>query len=166
VGLEVGSFSYHFGLPALPFGFAVGNREAINGLKRIAPLTPAHTPAFYVDLALQAIRKYPGDGVQALRERVTRTSAAANDLLDLLVLERCGLPTIPYIWARITKRAPSTSLARTILRRYKVMVAPGFGFGENGEGFLRLSLLAGPEAYSRAVERVRKGRAARLRGKE
>src|SRR5512138_41564 len=31
VGVELYSFSYLFGLPALPFGFAVGNREALNG---------------------------------------------------------------------------------------------------------------------------------------
>ena len=33
VGVEVYSFSYLLGLPALPFGFAVGHREIINGLK-------------------------------------------------------------------------------------------------------------------------------------
>jgi aspartate/methionine/tyrosine aminotransferase len=166
VGVELGSFAYRFGLPAIPFGFAVGNRDAISGLKRIARLLPSHLPAYYVDLALQAIRKYPGDGIQSLRDRVSRASAAANELLDLLGLESVGLPTVPYVWARAAKRAPSTNLAKTILRRYKFMIAPGLGFGENGEGFVRLSLLAGPEAYSKAADRVRKGRAARLRGKK
>ncbi len=162
IGVELASFSYQFGLPDLPFGYVVGNRDAIGGLKRVARLQPAHLPRFYVELALQAIRKHPADSLQAVRERVSRAAAEANQLLDLLRLERSGQPTVPYLWTRIEKRTPSTNLAKILLRRFRLLAAPGLGFGENGEGFLRLCLLAGPEAFSEAANRVRKDKPAKL----
>jgi aspartate/methionine/tyrosine aminotransferase len=158
VGVELSSFSYQFGLPPLPFGYAVGSREAISGLKKASRLVKNYLPEFFIDLALDAIRQFPGPGLTAVRDRIDRTGAAATKLLDLLKLERSGQPTVPFIWARIEQRTPSTSLAKMLRRRFGLTVAPGISLGENGEGFLRFSLLTGPEAYTEAAKRVAKGR--------
>jgi aspartate/methionine/tyrosine aminotransferase len=163
VGVELGSFSYTFGLPPLPFGFAAGNREVISGLKRISRLQPPHLPRFYIHLAIQAIRKYPSDHLTQVRDLTARATAEANQLLDVLALERSGPGAVPYVWARIEKRTPSTYFAKTLLRRHRILVAPGLGFGENGEGHLRFSTLAGPELFAEAVRRIRKSRSLRKR---
>ena len=163
VGVELGAFSYMFGLPALPFGFAIGNREVIAGLKRVARLQPPYIPRFYVRLAVDAIRKYPTDQLQGLRDRITRASAEATQLLDMLDLERTGPGAVPYVWARIDKRTPSTYIAKTLLRRHRLLVAPGLGFGENGEGHLRFSTLTGPGSFVEATQRIKKSRTLRRR---
>jgi len=165
VGVELASFSYQFGLPPLSFGYAVGSREAISGLKRASRLLRSDLPAFFVDLALNAIRDYPSSDLISIRDHIERASAELNQLLDLLKLERSGKSTVPYGWARIEKRTPSTNLAKTLIRRFKLLVAPGLGFGENGEGFLRFSLLAGPKAFAEAVKRVKKSRTVNLKAK-
>ena len=165
VGVELASFSYQFGLPRLPFGYAVGNREAISGLKKTSRLVRPYLPTFFIDLALDAIRGHSLDGLTSVRERIDRAAAEAGQLLDLLGLERSGQSTVPFVWARIDKRTPSTNLAKTLLRRYKLLAAPGLGFGENGEGFLRFCLLAGPTAFAEAVRRVKKGRTMRLKAR-
>jgi len=165
VGVELASFSYQFGLPRLPFGYAVGNREAIRGLKKASRLLHPYLPTFFINLAIDAIRGHPLDGLTSVRERIDRAAAEAGQLLDLLGLERSGQSTVPFIWARIDKRTPSTNLAKTLLRRYKLLAAPGLSFGENGEGFLRFCLLAGPKAFAEAVRRVKKGRTMRLKAR-
>ena len=166
VGVELGSFAYQFGLPPLPFAYAVGSREAINGLDKTARLVRCYIPAFAVTMALEAIRRYPSDALVKVRNEISRASAEAAALMSLLGLERAGQPSVPYEWARIERRLPSTNLARTLLRRFRIAVAPGLGFGENAEGYLRFSLLAGAKAFAEACNRVRRSRLGRKREDE
>ncbi len=161
VGVELGSFAYQFGLPSLPFGYAVGSREAISGLEKTARLTPHFLPSVAVNAAIEAIRRHPSPALLTIRDQIARSAAGATELLELLRLERSGQASVPFEWARIERRMPSTNLCRTLLRRFRIAVAPGLAFGENGEGYMRFSLLAGPEAYAEACRRVRKSRLVR-----
>lgn len=163
VGVEVNPFSYQFGLPQLPFGYAVGNREIISGLKKISRMTPTYLPAYFVDMAIQAIRRFPNESLKKVRESVTKATAEAGALLEQLQLEVAGYSGVPYVWAQIEKRTPSDNTARLLLRKYRLLVAPGSAFGETGDGYLRFSLLAGAEAYAQAVTRVKKRRILRPR---
>lgn len=156
VGVEVGSFAYQFGLPAYPFGFAVGSREIINGLQLASSLRRAYLPEGLVDVAMAAIRQYPGEGLKQARRHFNDSSAAANKLLELLELEKSGLDTVPFLWARIEGRRRSNSAASVLYRRSRILVAPGTGFGESGEGYLRFSLTASADSYQSAVGRVRR----------
>ncbi len=158
VGVEVGSFAYHFGLPPLPCGFAVGNRDVISGLKEADRLSPSVLPEFYVDLVLNAIRRYPGDGLRHVRRETDRSVAEARKLLEQQGLEKVGLNGVPYGWARIERRQSSTHAANQFYKRCRILVAPGTGFGESGEGYLRFSLTASPDVYREARERLSKKR--------
>lgn len=166
VGVELGSFCYQFGLPPLPFGYAVGSREAISGMEKAARLVRRFVPAYAVELAIDAIRGYPSPGLTAIRDRISRASAEASQLMDLLRLEPAGRPTVPFEWAQTERRTPSTSIAKTLARRFGVLVTPGLSFGENGEGFFRFSLLASPGAFAEAARRIRKSRLIRKREDE
>ncbi len=155
VGIEVYSFSYAFGLPALPFGFAVGHADVISGLAAASSVTRATVPRAYVELALAAIRQYPSQSLQQLRKTLDQAMVEAAPFLELLSLEKAGYDTIPFLWAKIERRRQAVAQASLLYRRGRILVSPGTGFGENGEGFLRLSLTASPEAYRSACERVK-----------
>lgn len=156
VGIELYSFSYSFGLPALPFGFAVGNRDAISGLVAASSLMMTTIPEYFVDLAIRSIRQHPTESLKFVRNRIQQTSAEAASLMSLLSLDVSGYATVPYLWARIERRRSAATLARLLYRRTRVISLPGTIFGENGQGFLRFSLTCGPEAYDEAVTRVKK----------
>ena len=156
IGVELYSFSYLFGLPALPFGFAVGNREVLTGLRSALSLFAAPVPDYYVDLALRAIRQYPNAGIKKIRSLLQRSAAEAAHLLSELALETVGAPSVPFLWTRIDRRRPATTIARLLYRRSRVLVVPGTSFGENGQGFLRFSLTAGPEAFTEAAGRIKR----------
>ncbi len=156
IGVEVYSFAYHFGLPAIPFGFVVGNREIINGVKLAAQMLPSFVPEFYVDLALRAVRQFPNDSLKGVRETITRNSAELLKILDVLRLEKSGFDTVPFMWAKIERRRQASAVAGFLYRLSRLLVLPGTAFGDTGEGFLRFSLTAPPEAYSEAFKRVKK----------
>lgn len=156
IGVEIFSLAYHFGLPAVPFGFVVGNREIINGMKVASQLIPTFVPDYYVKLALPAIRQFPSDSLKAARSTFARNTAEGVKLLNTLGLEKSGFDTVPFIWARIERRRQATAAASMLYRHSRILVVPGTAFGDGGEGFLRFSLTARPETYSAAVTRTRK----------
>jgi aspartate/methionine/tyrosine aminotransferase len=155
-GVEVYSVPYIFGLPDIPLGFAVGNREVIRGLKSAADILPHYVPDIFVSLTIQAIRAYPSAILRELRESFRRADGATDELLQKLSLERAGLSGVPFIWAKIERRSNAVTAARVLHRRYRILAAPGTGFGECGQGYLRFSLGGGAEQFRQAADRVKK----------
>lgn len=155
VGVEVGSFSYLFGLPQLPFGFVAGNREVVAALSLTRSLTPINVPVYYANLALTAIRQYPNEELKELRTKISAAESEAALLLDKLSLENASGGTVPFIWAKIEKRSQSRRAAQVLFKRSRLVVAPGTGFGDNGEGYLRFSLTQPADNYTRARSRIK-----------
>ncbi len=166
VGVEVGSFAYHFGLPSLPLAFAVGHRDVISGLKQASGLVRPHLSAYQVQAALEAIRQYPNRSLQNVRRLISLAAAEAAVLMDMLKLEKAGFDSVPFAWARLPRRSPSKRAADRLLKRSRILVTPGAAFGDIGEGYLRLSLTAGAETFAQAHKRLRKRRAAKLTEEE
>lgn len=156
VAIELYSFPYNFGLPPLPFGFAVGNRDVISGLAAADTLVGSYVPDYFVELALRAIRQYPNEQLKGARQLFSETTSEALEFARQLNLENVGSPSVPYLWAKIERRAASTTLVRLLYRRSRVLIVPGTSFGENGQGFVRLSLTTGPKPYTEALGRVKR----------
>ncbi|MBU0984831.1 MAG: pyridoxal phosphate-dependent aminotransferase [candidate division Zixibacteria bacterium] len=161
VGIELHSFSYSFGLPRLPFGFAVGSRDVISGIEQASRLLPSAIPKYFVDMASRAVRQFPNADLKKVRDQINRTRAAASTFLDKADLELNGYPTTPFAWAGIARRGLSVRMARQLFRRHRTLIIPGASFGETGEGFVRLCLCAGPEKFQQATERLSKRRLVR-----
>ena len=157
VGVEVYSFSYNFGLPPIPFGFIAGNREIINAVKEAATLLPDFIPEYFIKLASRAVRQYPSESLRNVRKMIAASNSEANNLLETMSLERTDTGTVPYIWGKIQKGdRNSTSAARQLYRRYRILVAPGNAFGDSGQGYFRLSLTAPAGTYQDAAQRLKK----------
>lgn len=161
VGVEVGSFAYHFGLPSMPLAFVVGNRDTISGLKLSSRLLRPFLFKAHIRLALEAIRQYPNQSLQGVRKKISHSAAQVSSFMDTLNLEKAGYGSIPFVWARLPQRSPSTRAANRLLKRSRILVAPGSAFGEIGEGYLRLSLTADALVYQQAIERLQKRRLAK-----
>jgi LL-diaminopimelate aminotransferase len=156
VGVEVHSLAYLLGLPSIPFGFVAGNREVVSALKLSNNLIPTYLPDLYVEMALRALRQYPSDELKNVRQSIAQAAAESNNLLEKLSLEKTSNGTVPYVWAKIERRHRSRTAVRLLYRRSRIVAAPGTGFGESGQGFLRFSLTAGAEAYAEAAARIKR----------
>ena len=111
-----------------------------------------NTPA---QMAALAAVTGPQDVVRKMREsyRVRR-----DELLG--ILDRGGLPSSQpsgafYVWADVSEAGmPSMDLARSLIEREHVAVAPGSAFGELGEGYVRLSLASSREDLREGASRL------------
>jgi len=59
------------------------------------------------------------------------------------------------VWVRVPRGFTSASLAAKLLQEIGVVVTPGSGFGEAGEGYIRFSLTVATARLAEAVERLR-----------
>jgi len=111
-----------------------------------------NTPA---QMAALAAVTGPQDVVREMREayRVRR-----DELLG--ILDRGGLPSSRpsgafYVWTDVSEASvPSMDLARSLIEREHVAVAPGSAFGELGEGYVRLSLASSREDLVEGASRL------------
>jgi aspartate/methionine/tyrosine aminotransferase len=100
-----------------------------------------------------------------VQEMSVAYKARRDELLE--VLDRGGLPSSRpsgafYVWTDVSAAGvPSMELARSLIEREHVAVAPGSAFGELGEGYVRLSLasskgdlLEGTSRLARFVRRL------------
>jgi LL-diaminopimelate aminotransferase len=161
VAVELYSFEYLFGLSGWEVGFVVGNREVIAGLKETLLWASPRLPTIFYHLALSAVSNY-----EKFQFRLTSHLDCNRDLMteDLTEMgwEVRRSHEVPFLWAAppfVVKKDPagksSLRFSRMLLRRTGVKVLPGIVFGENGEGFVRISITSPEEKLTEALKRIK-----------
>ena len=59
-----------------------------------------------------------------------------------------------YVWARVPDGYSSADFATMLLEEKDIVVTPGSGYGEYGEGYIRLSLTLPDKQLDKAVDRL------------
>ncbi|HCA8319860.1 TPA: aminotransferase class I/II-fold pyridoxal phosphate-dependent enzyme [Klebsiella pneumoniae] len=180
-GVETYTFSKTFNMAGWRFGFAVGNASIIRAFKKLHTHSYSTVFGAIQDAAIAALN-LPAERIAQLtavyhqrREWVLRRLAAlrwpAERIAQLTavyhqrrewVLRRLAALRWPardaqgtfFLWLGVPPGYRSQEFARLLLQEAHILVAPGTGFGEGGEGFIRISLTAGDEALSNALDRL------------
>jgi len=158
VAVEFTSLSKTFSMPGWRMGFAVGNTRLIEALARIKSYLDygAFTP---VQVAAAAALNGPEDCIGEIRD----IYRARRDVL-VEAMGRAGwtIPAPPatmFAWAPVPApfdRLGSMEFAKILLSEAEVAVSPGVGFGEYGEGFVRLGLVENEHRIRQAARNIRK----------
>lgn len=153
VGIEFHSLSKTFNMTGWRIGFAAGNWEAVEGLGAIKSNVDSGV--------FQAIQIA---GIKALRNDQSRAKEMIDvyeKRRDLMVegLRNAGFELdVPkasfYLWVRVPPGYTSAQLATRLLEK-GVVVTPGNGFGDPGEGYFRIALTQKRERMQEALERIR-----------
>ena len=74
-------------------------------------------------------------------------------------MEECGIPytggkNSPYIWLKCPNGKKSWEFFDDMLENVQVVGTPGSGFGENGEGYFRLTAFGSRETTKEACARI------------
>ncbi|MGF1660247.1 MAG: LL-diaminopimelate aminotransferase [Rubrimonas sp.] len=166
VAVEFTSMSKTYSMPGWRMGFAVGNPRLIAALARIKSYLDygAFTP---VQVAAAAALNGPQDCVAEIRG----VYKARRDVLVKAMAEAgWPIPSPPatmFAWAPIPEafaRLGSMEFAKLLLTEAQVAVAPGVGFGEYGEGYVRIGLVENEQRIRQAARGVKKllGRAGEI----
>ncbi len=152
--IELYSFSKSYHMAGFRIGFALGAEEAIAALARVKGAIDFNAWAGLQRGAVAAL--------ETPRERVRADAERYRARRDALVeaLNEAGLPTrLPdasmYVWTRLPAgQRDSLDLAVRLVRATGVAVSPGVGFGERGEGWMRLALVREPAVLREAAARI------------
>jgi LL-diaminopimelate aminotransferase len=83
-----------------------------------------------------------------------RRDLVVDGLSSIGVNVRKPLATF-YIWARVPTGFTSADFAEMVIEKAGVVVTPGSGFGEEGEGYFRISITTPEERIAEAIERLK-----------
>jgi len=157
VAVEFTSLSKTYAMPGWRMGFAVGNTRLIGALTRIKSYLDygAFTP---VQVAAAAALNGPQDCVEEIR-------GIYRSRRDVLVesMSRAGwdIPAPPatmFAWAPIPSafaHMGSMAFSKMLLKEAEVAVSPGIGFGEYGEGYVRIGLVENEQRVRQAARNIR-----------
>jgi alanine-synthesizing transaminase len=157
VGVETTTMSKGYNMAGWRLGFCAGNAEMIRALATIKG---------YYDYGIFAPIQIAG--IVALRhgeDLVQRQALEYQQRRDVLVegLRRIGWEVNPpkasmFVWAKYPaewrERMNSMDFAMKLLEEAEVAVSPGGGFGEGGEGHLRLALVENEQRLRQAVRQI------------
>jgi alanine-synthesizing transaminase len=158
ITVEFTSMSKTYSMPGWRMGFAVGNERIIAALGRVKSYLDygAFTP---VQVAATAALNGPDDCISEMRAIYKRRR-------DVLVesFGRAGWEVPPprasmFAWAPIPE--PFTSLGSVefstlLVEKAEVAVSPGTGFGERGEGYVRIALVENEQRIRQAARNIRR----------
>lgn len=158
IAVEFGSLSKTYSMPGWRMGFAVGNPNLISALTRIKSYLDygAFTP---IQVAATTALNGPDSVIADIR-------AVYKKRRDVLVeaMSRSGWD-IPapkatmFAWAPVPEpftKLGSMEFSKLLLTHAEVAVSPGIGFGEFGEGFVRVALVENEQRIRQAARNVRK----------
>lgn len=155
--VEFTSLSKTYNMPGWRMGFAAGNPRLISALARVKSYLDygAFTP---IQVAAAAALNGPQECVAEMR-------ALYRERRDVLVkgLAQAGWDVPPcegsmFLWAPIPERfreLGSVGFSKLLLDKAKVAVAPGVGFGEHGDGHVRIALVENTHRIRQGLRGIR-----------
>lgn len=154
VGIEFHSVSKTYNMTGWRVGWAAGNPSVVDALGRLKSNIDSGV--------FQAIQYAAAVGLCGPQDLVDEQNAIYQERRDILVegLNSMGwdiekpMATF-YVWAPVPKGYSSATFAELVLDKAGVVITPGNGYGENGEGYFRLALTVDKERIKEAVERLR-----------
>lgn len=153
VGIEFHSLSKTYNMTGWRIGFAIGNPELVAGLGKVK--TNIDSGAF------QAIQEAAITALSADQQCVREMSDIYRKRRDLMVsfLTQAGFTLASpkatfYLWINNPQGMTSAEVSTMFLEKAGVVVTPGNGFGDAGEGYFRISLTVPEDRLNEAGKRI------------
>jgi|TARA_B100001146_G_C16136765_1_gene414900 alanine-synthesizing transaminase len=157
VGIEFFSLSKSYNMPGWRVGFAVGNSEIIHALARIKSYQD-YGMFQPIQIAATVALNGPRDCVEEIRDTYQRRRDVLCESLNRIGWKVTPPRATMMVWAEIPdrfKKMGSLEFCKLLLDQAKVAVAPGIGFGEGGDHFVRFSLVENEHRIRQAARGIR-----------
>tara|TARA_B100001750_G_scaffold68330_1_gene54445 strand:- start:2726 stop:3880 length:1155 start_codon:yes stop_codon:yes gene_type:complete len=153
--IEFHSLSKTFNMTGYRIGFAVGNKNLIDGLKKIKNQIDSGSPKFIQHAATIALDSYsngvpPKDILNNLKIYENRMSLLYHGLSNLGYQVKMPSGTF-YLWMKVDENCESFAMK---LLDKGIVVTPGLGFGNAGKNYVRFSLTVSESDISKALEKI------------
>ena len=157
IAVEFTSLSKTYSMPGWRIGFCCGNPLLIEALARVKSYLDygAYTP---IQVAATAALNGPQDCVAEVREMYRERRDTLVEAFSQAGWEVPPPPASMFCWAPLPPEIAhvgSMAFAKLALTEAKVAVSPGVGFGEYGEGYVRLGLVENRHRIRQAARNLR-----------
>lgn len=157
VAVEFFTMSKSYNMAGWRIGFMVGNAELVNALARIKSY---HDYGSFTPVQVAAIVAL--DGPQDCVEEVRQTYQKRRDVMVRGLHDIGWMVDNPkasmYIWAKIPpfyEKMGSIEFTKRLLQEAKIAVSPGIGFGDYGDGHVRIALIENEHRLRQALRGIR-----------
>ena len=158
IAVEFTSLSKTYSMPGWRMGFAVGNERLIQALTRVKSYLDygAFTP---IQVAATAALNGPQECVDEVRAIYRRRRDCLVDAVSRAGWPIPSPPATMFAWTPIPDmfaHIGSLEFSKLLLEKASVAVSPGVGFGEYGEGYVRIALVENEQRIRQAARNIRK----------
>jgi alanine-synthesizing transaminase len=158
IAVEFTSMSKTYSMPGWRMGFAVGNERIIAALARVKSYLDygAFTP---IQVAATAALNGPEGCIREMRECYKRRRDVLVDSFGRAGWEIPAPKASMFAWAPIPepfRPLGSIEFSKLLVEKAEVAVAPGIGFGEYGEGFVRIALVENEQRIRQGARNIRR----------
>lgn len=153
--IVVNSFSKTYNMTGWRLGWAQGSEATIKTMYQAVEFMTSNAPAMVQQAGIVALR----DGEPHIRALRAHYAARRSDVMGALSsLPGLSLPEPQgafFAFPRIEGMTDSTAFTTRLLRETGLALAPGVGFGADGEGYVRICFAASEATVTDALERFR-----------
>ncbi|MGD0229469.1 MAG: LL-diaminopimelate aminotransferase [Syntrophorhabdales bacterium] len=152
--VEFLSLSKTYCMTGWRIGFAVGNSDAIQNLGKLKTNIDSGVFQAIQEAGITALTGSQ-DCVGVMKGIYAgRRDLAVDGLASMGIKVQRPKATF-YIWAHVPAGYTSADFAEMLIEKTGVVVTPGSGFGEEGEGYFRISVTAAEERIREAISRLK-----------
>jgi alanine-synthesizing transaminase len=158
ITVEFTSLSKTYSMPGWRMGFAVGNERLIAALARVKSYLDygAFTP---IQVAAAAALNGPQDCVAEIRSIYKSRRDTVVESFGRAGWQIPAPPASMFCWAPIPepfRELGSVEFSKLLIEKADVAVSPGLGFGEYGEGYVRIGLVENEHRIRQAARNIKK----------
>jgi len=154
VAIEFHSLSKTFNMTGWRLGFACGNPELVEALAKVKSNIDSGVFSAIQRAGVIALENYDRHINSVIKVYQERRDVLISGLKALGWHVEKPRATF-YVWVKVPARHTSATFAKALLEKADIVATPGNGFGDYGEGYVRMVLTVDKRKLEEAVERIR-----------
>jgi LL-diaminopimelate aminotransferase len=154
IAVEFHSLSKTYNMTGWRIGFVCGNSKVIKALSEVKENIDSGIFEAVQFAGIEALQT--SEHLKSLTETYKERRDTLIDGLNSLGWKVPKPKATFYVWVPVPPGCTSMELSSTLLEHTNIVTTPGVGFGENGEGYIRMALTVSKERLAEAVERIKK----------
>lgn len=155
VAIEFHSLSKTFNMTGWRIGWACGNANLVSALAKVKSNIDSGIFTAIQKAGAAALNENGGH-LEAMTKLYQERRDILTEGLNSIGLQAAKPKATFYIWSKVPPKYKSMSFSQKLLKTADIVVTPGTGFGENGEGYFRMALTVSADRIREAVKRMGK----------
>jgi len=155
IGIEFHSLSKTFNMTGWRIGFAVGCPEIISVLGRVKTNIDSGIFQAIQEAGIVALNHFDTPIPEIIQIYEKRRDVMVKGLREIGLEVEWPKATF-YLWIQVPRGYTSTQFATLLLEQGGIVATPGNGFGEVGEGYIRMALTVEETRLREAIERLKR----------